>query len=57
MNAIFFKQMFRDAIEKGFKQGGETFFEELCDTLTESQLSKLIALLSKVLEKKRNTIG
>jgi hypothetical protein len=60
MNGDFLKAYLKDAFAKSLKDGGSqagvTFMEELAEALTTDQLGKLIKILNRVYEKKKNVV-
>jgi hypothetical protein len=57
MNNDFIKAFVKQALVKGVADGATSFIEELAEALTIEQLQKLIKMMNKILDKKKNTIG
>jgi hypothetical protein len=56
MQNTFIKSWIHEAFAKSAKQGGIAFIEEIAEGLTVEQLEKLIGILNRVLDKRKNTI-
>jgi hypothetical protein len=51
-----FKAYAKDLLKKALAAGGEKIFEELCDNYDVEDLDKIIGVLTRVRNRKKNTV-
>jgi hypothetical protein len=56
MNNDMFSMYLKNVVSKALSSGGTTMLEELAESLSDDSLGKLIDILSKIRDKRKNTV-
>ena len=57
MNQDMFAMYMKNVLTKALSSGGTTMLEELAESLSDDSLGKLIDILSKIRDKRKNTVN
>ena len=57
MNQDMFAMYMKNVLTKALSSGGTTMLEELAESLPDDSLGKLIDILSKIRDKRKNTVN